>query len=239
MSLSINNIQPAAGEATKPAFKGKWSKTEEGNPYYKTNTGAVAGGIMAIPAALSWIDKLTLPTTEAEVQKRYDKIKDSFLKHMDKDSAGIFNEGFDNGLKQEKDNIIKLLEKNKKIKSLAIPFAIIAAGLTAGCGILVDHLRNKKAKEAANTVAQVGVKNAVMQNDKIQLSNKGRAYYESNQGVKYGALLGAACGVAHSAMNGLKKPGAYIFGALMYGLGGLIMGKIADSTANNDARKHA
>ncbi len=239
MSLSINNIQPAAGEATKPAFKGKWSKTEEGNPYYKTNTGAVAGGIMAIPAALSWIDKLTLPTTEAEVQKRYDKIKDSFLKHMDKDSAGIFTEGFDNRLKQEKDNIIKQLEKNKKIKSLAIPFAIIAAGLTAGCGILVDHLRNKKAKEAADTVKQVGVKNAVMQNDKIQLSNKGRAYYESNQGVKYGALLGAGCGLIESVMSTGKLKAAALVNMVMMAIGGLIMGKIADSTANKDARKHA
>ena len=125
------------------------------------------------------------------------------------------------------------------LKKYAIPFAIIAAGATAGCGILVDHFRNKKAKEAADTVKQVGVKNAVMQNDKIQLSNKGRAYYESNQGVKYGALLGAACGVVHSAMNGSKKTGAYITNVIMFGLGGLIMGKIADSTANNDARKHA
>ena len=239
MSFTVNNMQPAGAKSYQPSFKGKWDKTEEGNPYYKTNTGTVAGGIMAIPAVLSWLDKLTLPTTEAEVQKRYDKIKDSFLKHMDKDDAGIFSESFDNGIKQEKDNIKKQIEKNKKIKSLAIPFMLIAAGATAGCGVLVDHLRNKKAKEAADTVKQVGVKNAVMQNDKIQLSNKGRAYYESNQGVKYGALLGAGCGIVHCIMHGATKAGNYIANALVFALGGLIMGKIADSTANNDARKHA
>ncbi len=239
MSFTVSNTQIEGAKSYQPAFRGKWEKTESGNPYYKTSTGAVAGGIMAIPAALSWIDKLTLPVTEEEVKKRVDKIKDNILKHLDKDMKAPFSESFDEGLKQEKDNILKQIEKNKKIKKLAVPFAVIAAGLTAGCGVLVDYLRNKKAKEIADSVREKGVKAAVMQNDRVQISNKGRAYYESNQGSKYGVLLGAACGVAHSAMNGLKKPGAYITGVLMFGLGGWIMGKIADSNANKDARKHA
>ncbi len=239
MSLSINNTQPAEIISKQPSFKGKWDKTEQGNPYYKTNSSAIAGGIMAVPAAVTWLSNLSLPTTEEQVKSRYDKIKDSFIKTMGKENAAAFNESIDKGLQAEKDNILKQIEKNKKIKAWAVPFAILAAGLTAGCGLIVDNLRNKKAQEAADKVKQIGVKQAVMQDDKIQLSNKGRAYYESNQGSKYGALLGAGCGIISSAMSLDKKPGNYIANAILFALGGLIMGKIADSNSNKDARKHA
>ena len=237
MSLSINNIQPAAGETTKPAFKGKWSKTEEGNPYYKTNTGAVAGGIMAIPAAYSWLKYSWKNIDEAKINKELTESK-KIMKETGMDKQ--FDDMFKNlGYKNTEEAMKAGIDNMKRLKKYAIPFAIIAAGATAGCGILVDHLRNKKAKEAADTVKQVGVKNAVMQNDKIQLSNKGRAYYESNQGVKYGALLGAGCGLIESVMSAGKLKAAALINMALMALGGLIMGKIADSTANNDARKHA
>ena len=237
MSLSINNIQPAAAEATNPAFKGKWSKTEEGNPYYKTNTGAVAGGIMAIPAAYSWLKYSWKNIDEAKINKELTESK-KIMKETGMDKQ--FDDMFKNlGYKNTEEAMKAGIDNMKRLKKYAIPFAIIAAGATAGCGILVDHLRNKKAKEAADTVKQVGVKNAVMQNDKIQLSNKGRAYYESNQGVKYGALLGAGCGLIESVMSAGKLKAAALINMALMALGGLIMGKIADSTANNDARKHA
>ena len=102
--------------------------------------------------------------------------------------------------------------------------------------MLIDHLRNKKAKEKADFVKQVGVKKAVIENDDIALSNKGRAYYESNVGTKYGALLGAVCGLLHTAMLRKKE---YITNAITFAIGGFIMGKIADSNTNKDARKHA
>lgn len=237
MSLSINNIQPAAGETTKPAFKGKWSKTEEGNPYYKTNTGAVAGGIMAIPAAYSWLKYSWKNIDEAKINKELTESK-KIMKETGMDKQ--FDDMFKNlGYKNTEEAMKAGIDNMKRLKKYAIPFAIIAACATAGCGILVDHFRNKKAKEAADTVKQVGVKNAVMQNDKIQLSNKGRAYYESNQGVKYGALLGAGCGLIESVMSAGKLKAAALINMALMAVGGLIMGKIADSTANNDARKHA
>ena len=237
MSLSINNIQPAAGETTKPVFKGKWSKTEEGNPYYKTNTGAVAGGIMAIPAAYSWLKYSWKNIDEAKINKELTESK-KFMKETGMDKQ--FDDMFKNlGYKNTEEAMKAGIDNMKRLKKYAIPFAIIAAGATAGCGILVDHFRNKKAKEAADTVKQVGVKNAVMQNDKIQLSTKGRAYYESNQGVKYGALLGAGCGLIESVMSAGKLKAAALINMALMAVGGLIMGKIADSTANNDARKHA
>ena len=59
----------------------------------------------------------------------------------------------------------------------------------------IDHKRNEKAKETADFVKKVGTKNAVMNSDEVALSNKGRAYYDSNTGAKYGGWLGAAAGV--------------------------------------------
>ena len=237
MSISINNNQPAEVVTKQPSFRGKWDKTEQENPYYKTNSGAVAGGIMAVPAAYTWLKYSWKKIDEAQINKDLAESK-QFMKETGMDKQ--FDEMFKNFGYKNTDEAFKAgVDNMKRLKKYAIPFAIIAAGATAGCGILVDHLRNKKAKEAADTVKQVGVKNAVMQNDKIQLSNKGRAYYESNQGVKYGALLGAGCGLIESVMSTGKLKAAALVNMVMMAIGGLIMGKIADSTANKDARKHA
>lgn len=240
MSVSVNHVV----STNQCSFKGKWDKTEQGTPYYKTNSGTVAGAVMAVPAGLSLLNNLTLPTTEEEAAKNINKFKEGFFKGFNKKKASpeakefadAFMQGLDDSIKS--DEMKKNLERNKKLKSRAIPAAIVAAGLTLGCGMLVDKLRNDKAKDAANTIKQVGTKNAVMSNDSITLSNKGRAYYESNQGSKWGALLGAGCGVADAALRG-SKPKGYIGNALVFALGGWIMGKIADHYTNKDARKHA
>ena len=237
MSISINNNQLAEVVTKQPSFRGKWEKTEQGNPYYKTNTGTVAGGLLAVPAAYSWLNYSWQKIDEAKIKAKLDE-NINVLKEAGK--GEIINDTLKTlGYKNTDEAFIGGVANKKRLKKYAIPFAIIAAGATAGCGILVDHLRNKKAKEAADTVKQVGVKNAVMQNDKIQLSNHRRAYYESNQGVKYGALLGAGCGLINSAMSYGKLVPAALIEMVMFALGGLIMGKIADSTANKDARKHA
>ena len=108
-----------------------------------------------------------------------------------------------------------------------------------------------------------------MNSDEVALSNKGRAYYDSNTGAKYGGWLGAAAGVIGAvrsfvnqkvldsqiqkqlgelstkekdAIKGFAKVGSIegsIFGICIYALSGWLLGKWADSIANNDARKHA
>lgn len=234
MSVSINNVQPTTIETTKPAFKGKWSKTDQGNPYYKTNSGTVAGGIMAIPAALVWLKKLWYKEPlSSDLAKEKDMLKEI---GVDKTYDKFFKKF---GFKNMDDAVKQGIEQNKRLKKYAIPFALIAAGATIGCGVLVDHLRNKKAKEKADYVKQVGVKKAVVENGDIALSNKGRAYYESNIGAKYGAILGAGCGLIESVMTAGKFKMAGLLNMIPMAIGGWIMGKIADSNTNKDARKHA
>ena len=232
MSLAVNPIVNQSNQAT---FKGKWDKTDNGTPYYKSNSATIAGGVMAVPAALTWlanINKKDLAQDKniEEVTKNPEMKKqaDSFLKMF-----GIEN-SFEEVLKEEN-------KRNQRLKKYAIPFAIIASGLTLGCGILVDHLRNKKAQETAEQVRQKGIKKTLIEQDRVAISNKGRAYYESNQGRKWGALLGAGCGIVATLMqNGKNSKLAHILtGAVSYAFGGWLMGTIADSNTNKNARIHS
>ena len=216
MSVSLNCNQ---GNVVKPNFKGSYQRTENGTPYYKTNSGTVAGAVMAVPAGLAWIGNLTLPTAEGNSANEIKTVFDKFLPKNP-------------------------LEFNSVLKKRAIPCAIIAAGVTLGCGMLVDALRNKRARESAEFVKQVGTKKAVMESDTVSLSNKGRPYYDSTIGKESGFALGAGCGFINYAMNYSKhnpqKGMAALLGSVIsFGLGGLLMGAIADHNTNNDARKHA
>ena len=216
MGVSLNCNQ---GNVVKPNFKGSYQRTENGTPYYKTNSGTVAGAVMAVPAGLAWIGNLTLPTAEGNSANEIKTVFDKFLPKNP-------------------------LEFNRVLKKRAIPCAIIAAGVTLGCGMLVDALRNKRARESAKFVKQVGTKKAVMESDTVSLSNKGRPYYDSKIGKEYGFALGAGCGFINYAMNYSKhnpqKGMAALLGnVISFGLGGLLMGAIADHNTNSDARKHA
>ena len=216
MSVSLNCNQ---GNVVKPNFKGSYQRTENGTPYYKTNSGTIAGAVMAVPAGLAWIGNLTLPTAEGNSANEIKTVFDKFLPKNP-------------------------LEFNSVLKKRAIPCAIIASGVTLGCGMLVDALRNKRARESAEFVKQVGTKKAVMESDTVSLSNKGRPYYDSTIGKESGFALGAGCGFINYAMNYSKhnpqKGMAALLGSVIsFGLGGLLMGAIADHNTNNDARKHA
>lgn len=244
MAVSINCSQSNVNTPASPAFKGKWDRTDNGNPYYKTNSGTIAGSVLAVPAGLMWLSNLSLPTTEeALIDKQnqwMSKLLKPFTKGMNKEELEEFTNITKEAFEQNKDLYKKQLENSKILKKMAIPCALIAAGFSLACGMFVDSKRNQKAKEMADTVQQLGIKRAALQNDNIAISNKGHAYYESNDGSKYGALLGAGCGALHGLMASPKKPaiGTIIFAALEFALGGWIMGKIADSNNNKDAKKH-
>ena len=238
MGVSLNCNQ---GNVVKPNFKGSYQRTENGTPYYKTNSGTVAGGVMAGIAGLRWLDDLSRPTTKESAEKRARGIIGAFMpKNMTTDGKKAIEDSIKEGLK----DVEKQLERNKVLKKRAIPCAIIAAGVTLGCGMLVDALRNKRARESAEFVKQVGTKKAVIESDTVSLSNKGRPYYDSKIGKEYGFALGAGCGFINYAMNYSKhnpqKGMAALLGSVIsYGLGGLLMGAIADHNTNSDARKHA
>lgn len=216
MPVSLNCSQPnvvAAKNVKDVNFKGAYQRTENGTPYYKTNSGIKAGGVVAGTYALS-----------AAI-------------HASKGSV-----------------------KN------AIPYLGIGL-MSIGCGAIVDKIRNKKAAEKADMIKEVGLKQAVLNDDSIELTRTGRGYYHSNDGVKTGGLLGFATGVISAILGlsfssevkeankkikevarenkmnpqALKRKSNILAGcvtALVTGLGGLIMGKITDHLANNDARKN-
>lgn len=210
-----------------PAFKGNYKRTEQGNPYYHTNSAMKIGGTLAGLCALGTA--------------------------IDLAGNNFFQKALKNLPEADKD----LIKINNKTAILANGLAALAIHL--GCAAFIDHKRNKKAKETADFVKKVGTKNAVMNSDEVALSNKGRAYYDSNTGAKYGVWCGTGAGLVTGILGYAKelkkldsktpdviktatKTGGAIGIAMGIGisaLGGWLLGKWADSIANNDARKHA
>lgn len=236
MSLAVN---PVVNQSNQAAFKGKWDKTDNGTPYYKSNSATIAGGVMAVPAALWRIRNLKINTDKDALFARLEKEKNEAIKKfsfLGDDFIKEYKEGYEKQIK-DMDKIVNNLKFQKK---MAIPFSIIAAGMTVGCGVLVDHMRNKKAQETADYVKQNGTKKTLMEQDSVAISNKGRAYYESNQGRKWGTLLGAACGLADSLMARTKNQvWLTVSNVALFALGGWIMGIIADRNTNKNAKIHS
>ncbi len=210
-----------------PSFKGNYKRTEQGNPYYHTNSAMKIGGTLAGLCALGTA--------------------------IDLAGNNFFQKALKNLPEADKD----LIKINNKTAILANGLAALAIHL--GCAAFIDHKRNEKAKETADFVKKVGTKNAVMNSDEVALSNKGRAYYDSNTGAKYGVWCGTGTGLVTGILGYAKelkkldsktpdviktatKTGGAIGIAMGIGisaLGGWLLGKWADSIANNDARKHA
>ena len=210
-----------------PAFKGNYKRTEQGNPYYHTNSAMKIGGTLAGLCALGTA--------------------------IDLAGNNFFQKALKNLPEADKD----LIKINNKTAILANGLAALAIHLC--CAAFIDHKRNEKAKETADFVKKVGTKNAVMNSDEVALSNKGRAYYDSNTGAKYGVWCGTGAGLVTGILGYAKelkkldsktpdviktatKTGGAIGIAMGIGisaLGGWLLGKWADSIANNDARKHA
>ena len=224
MSLSVNNNQGV----TQQAFKGKFQQTEQGAPYYKTNSAMKIGGTLAGLSTISIIGGLCLDSYNVKKSK---EILEAMTPNV----------------------------QNKMTPAKSKAAAILASGLICiathlGAAAYIDHKRNEKAKEIANFTRQVGTKNAVMSRDDIAISNKGRAYYDSNTGSKYGAWLGAGAGVVVTMKsliikknpNMHNKPKAFkigsavgcVIGTGLTALGGWLLGKWSDSMANNDTRRH-
>lgn len=210
-----------------PAFKGNYKRTEQGNPYYHTNSAMKIGGTLAGLCALGTA--------------------------IDLAGNNFFQKALKNLPEADKD----LIKINNKTAILAN--GLIALAIHLGSAAFIDHKRNEKAKETADFVKKVGTKNAVMNSDEVALSNKGRAYYDSNTGAKYGVWCGTGAGLVTGILGYAKelkkldsktpdviktatKTGGAIGIAMGIGisaLGGWLLGKWADSIANNDARKHA
>lgn len=216
MAISLLNNSPIVQNQTNTAFKGKYKKTEQGNPYYYTNSGTKVGAVVGGLSGVYWLMAQIGAKTSIDTFKLSDKI--------------------DKASKEE------FIENINHIKKRAIPLAIASLVCSVGCGMIVDNIRNKKAQEASDLVKKVGVKQALNTNEGLELSDKRKVYYNSNVGSKYGALLGLGCGVIDSALKynkNSKSKIAYITTPLFFALGGWLVGKLADNQTNKDAQKHA
>jgi len=186
----------------QPNFKGSYTRTENGTPYYKTNSGIKAGSTVA---ALSGLSSCYYFATK-------------------KPALGMS--------------------------------CLLSSALSVACGAAVDYIRNKNAQKSADLIRQTGMNNAFAKNEHLELADSGRPYYNSNDGLKYGGLLGAAMGlITGTFMNsekvlneskdmGMKKTfgskrGNIIKNVCSTALCGLIMGAITDHFNNSSARKNS
>lgn len=113
--------------------------------------------------------------------------------------------------------------------------------LTAlGCGAIVDSRINKHHKDIATDIDIFGKKETVKRNDKAQITRNENVYYQSNTGLKVGALLGL---VANPILHAVRIRGfSAIWGtiaAVTGVIGGMALGAITDHFSNNAAKKHA
>ena len=119
-------------------------------------------------------------------------------------------------------------------------YALAALPIYAGCGAIVDHYINQKHLKLAKDIDTYGKKEALKMNNRAELTRNENIYYNSNTGLKIGALLGAVVTpiieVVHSKTF---KPLVAAVGLLVGLVGGAILGIITDYFSNNAAKEHA
>ena len=194
-------------------FKGM-SQSENGVPYHKSNTGLIMGSIIGGIGAISHFG--------------------------DGSFADMVQKSYKTGAANIPDEALKSIEKMKKF---SVPFALIAAAMSIGCGVLVDNIRNKKAAETADVVASSrNINEAFIRDENLQLDKYGLPYHHSNTGTKIGALLGSVCGVTHGLMttasaNSVKIKALYaVSSAISMALAGWGVGALYDKIVNGKAQ---
>ena len=147
----------------------------------------------------------------------------------------------------------KLLELATKFRSFSKSIWIglpINIAIALGCGALVDKLNNGNRAKFADELATKGEKATLEENDKAKKTKAGNVYCKSDEGKKWGALLGVAGVVVPSLFilafarakgaKVTKVDGEILIDKLVnYSLGGLALGAIADNYSNKTAAKNA
>ena len=131
-----------------------------------------------------------------------------------------------------------ILSKSKKT---AVPLALTIFAISTLSGAIVDTIRNKKAKEAADIIAFSDPQTVMMQEENIEFSKYGTPYYKSNNGKKFGSLLGIVFGLGMFLAGPDKyspnKVGSAIKSIITGVIDGFIMGAITDGITNKKAKK--
>lgn len=206
MPISLNSNQ---GNVVKPNFKGSYQRTENGTPYYKTNSGVIAGsvlgGFQGIGIIRNFINKrttdglLSLATATAAV------------------GCGVIIDNIRNK------NAAKTADE---IRQVGLRKAIEADGR-------VDISRSGRGYYESNDGAKHGWKLGALVGLVVGTASTFSKDFQqyANQELKKAGLpknakvAPAICGILGSGAIGA--------------LGGFIMGKITDHNTNSDARKHA
>lgn len=193
-----------------PTFKGI-KKTEKGVPYHHSNTATIIGAGVAGLSLIKWGALLT----------SYSILKKNGYDFVDSNIKAV------------------LKEQGNRFGKYGYAFAGIAAACSIGCGVLVDYIRNKKAKEVAEEY--VLNPNQALASENMEYSEEGVPYFKSKIGLKTGALLGATCGILEHMMICTKSVKNKMLtgakGTLQMVIGGLLVGALADSLTNSKSKK--
>jgi hypothetical protein len=220
MSVNINSMNNCN------TFKGSVKKNENGVPYYHSTSGTTIGGVTAALAGGLYMSSAAIPKLDSnnpEHKKFLEGMLETMRKSMNNKNATI-------------EDVAKKFEEFKK---MAIPLAIVYAGAALGCGMLVDHIRNSKAKKAANQIASMPPEKALDKNPNIEVSENRKLYYKSNTGSKYGFALGAGVGIINIlqelALFKKIRPFVAINSLVGMGAAGWLLGLLADHNTNKQA----
>lgn len=131
---------------------------------------------------------------------------------------------------------------------LALCALTLNYAITMGCGALVDKLNNDKRAKFAEELAEKGKDATYEENDYADKTKAGNVYCKSNDGKKWGALLGMGgillpiMSLNNFKIKGMSKPIKTIVlanAAVLGAIGGFSLGAIADSFSNKTAAKNA
>lgn len=140
---------------------------------------------------------------------------------------------------------------NSKLALFALPLNFAIA---MGCGALVDKLNNDKRAKFAEELAEKGKDATYEENDYADKTKAGNVYCKSNEGKKWGALLGMGgillpelifmpiMSLNNFKIKGMSKTIKTIIlaqSAVLGAIGGFSLGAIADSFSNKTAAKNA
>ena len=215
----------------------------------QTHTGLVAGAILSLPVIMNSID--TMCYTPQKQTDKYDRLV-SYLKQR----------GYS---VKDYDDVCKFFKASNK--KLPLITAVTVASFI-GSGVIIDYLRNKNSKAVYKQIQDSKINNNIIQDKNIVYTKTGNAYYKSNEGSKWGGILGLLTGcvlsvISYKNFDKLFDSMLSVLSALvdwpeffssfakispkigvastiaLCGLGGWITGKVTDMIVNKKAHNKA
>ena len=244
--MSDFSIQPVGSvQPYNNAYQSRQSSAGDNSQRYKSNIGLLGGTALGLAATLDFLPDLRMKNADffADHMKNY--AKDLIKEHQDLDQLiqkGQMPEGYRNLLKKVRESIpdaeaYKAICQNR-IK-IAVPAAAAALGCTVASGLIIDAVRNKKAKEVNAKIDSAASAKQLKCNSNVGFMDDGTPYFKSNTGKKLAPVLAGLCGVASAYLNGgaAKHPVNIIGRSLAFALGGLVAGTIYDGVSDKHEKE--